>query len=59
MTIQWQYETLPSVGVLSLSGYLGSQATTRFTGAIGWALARGTGPVVLDLTSCWVRNAEF
>lgn len=22
----------------------------RFTGAVGWAVARGTGPVVLDLT---------
>lgn len=50
MTIQWRYLAQPGCGVLSLSGYLGSQATTRFTGAIGWALARGTGPVIVDIT---------
>lgn len=50
MTIQWQYRAQPDCGVLSLSGYLGSQATNRFTGAIGWALARGTGPIIVDIT---------
>lgn len=50
MTIQWQYQAQPDCGVLSLSGYLGSQATTRFIGAIGWALARGTGRVIVDIT---------
>lgn len=50
MTIQWHYQSRPDCGILSLSGYLGSQATTRFTGAIGWALARGTGPVIVDIS---------
>ncbi|GAA2932492.1 STAS domain-containing protein [Streptomyces argenteolus] len=50
MTIEWSYTTRPGLGVLSLAGYLGPEAVGRFTGAIGWALARGTGPVILDLT---------
>ncbi|MET9882123.1 STAS domain-containing protein [Streptomyces sp. NPDC006430] len=50
MTIEWRYTTHEGLGVLSLAGYLGADATARFTGAVGWALARGTGPVVLDLT---------
>ncbi|MGG8406963.1 anti-sigma factor antagonist, partial [Streptomyces sp. 12297] len=50
MTIEWRYTTQQGLGVLSLAGYLGPDATARFTGAVGWALARGTGPVVLDLT---------
>jgi hypothetical protein len=32
------------------AGYLGPGAVRRFTGAVGWALACGTGPVVVDLT---------
>ncbi|WP_326698816.1 STAS domain-containing protein [Streptomyces sp. NBC_01754] len=50
MTIEWRYITHPDLGVLSLAGYLGSEAVPRFTGAVGWVLARGTGPVILDLT---------
>nr|WSX48664.1 STAS domain-containing protein [Streptomyces sp. NBC_00974] len=50
MTIEWRYTTRQDLGVLSLAGYLGADATDRFTGAVGWALARGTGPVILDLT---------
>ncbi|MFB7170579.1 anti-sigma factor antagonist [Streptomyces sp. NPDC056254] len=50
MTIEWRYTTGPRLGVLSLAGYLGADATDRFSGAIGWAPARGTGPVILDLT---------
>ncbi|MGW4162556.1 STAS domain-containing protein [Streptomyces sp. NPDC004788] len=51
MTIEWRYTTHPGLGVLSLSGFLGAQAVGRFDGAVGWVLARGTGPVVLDLTA--------
>lgn len=51
MTIEWRYTTHPGLSVLSLSGYLGADAVERFSGAVGWVLARGTGPVVLDLTS--------
>ncbi|MFJ7591309.1 anti-sigma factor antagonist [Streptomyces sp. NPDC097617] len=49
MTIEWQYTAHDHLGVLSLSGYLGGDAADRFTGAVGWAVARGTGPVILDL----------
>lgn len=50
MTIEWRYTAQHEYGVLSLAGYLGADAVARFTGAIGWVLARGTGPVILDLT---------
>ncbi|WP_406277100.1 STAS domain-containing protein [Streptomyces sp. NBC_00191] len=50
MTIEWRYTTHQDLGVLSLAGFLGADAVARFTGAVGWALARGTGPVILDLT---------
>ncbi|MFE6776540.1 STAS domain-containing protein [Streptomyces sp. NPDC057702] len=50
MTIEWRYRAERDLGLLSVAGYLGPHATHRFTGAVGWALARGTGPIVLDLT---------
>ncbi|SFT31439.1 hypothetical protein [Streptomyces sp. ok210] len=50
MTIEWHYTIHPDLGVLSLAGHLGPEAVARFTGAIGWVLPRGTGPVILDLT---------
>ena len=50
MTIEWRYTTHQNLGVLSLAGFLGPDAVHRFTGAVGWVLARGTGPVILDLT---------
>ncbi|MCD9195177.1 STAS domain-containing protein [Streptomyces albireticuli] len=49
MTIEWSYTVHDSLGVLALSGYLGAQAAGRFGGAVGWAAARGTGPLILDL----------
>ncbi|AJF63486.1 hypothetical protein [Streptomyces vietnamensis] len=51
MTIEWRYTTHPGLGVLSLAGFLGADAVGRFSGAVGWVLARGTGPVILDLTA--------
>ncbi|KOG14707.1 MULTISPECIES: hypothetical protein [Streptomyces] len=51
MTIEWRYTVREDLGVLSLAGFLGPEAVDRFAGAVGWALARGTGPVILDLTS--------
>ncbi|MFE2553468.1 anti-sigma factor antagonist [Streptomyces sp. NPDC059355] len=42
----------------SLAGYLGADATDRCTGAIGWALARGPGPAVLDLTGLMGWSAD-
>lgn len=50
MTIQWRYTTHDNLGILSVAGHLGGDAVDRFTGAVGWVTARGTGPVVLDLT---------
>ncbi|MFC7259346.1 anti-sigma factor antagonist [Streptomyces lutosisoli] len=50
MTIEWQYTSGEDFGLLSLAGYLGSEGAHRFSGAIGWVLARGTGPVVVDMT---------
>ncbi|MFE9258857.1 anti-sigma factor antagonist [Streptomyces sp. NPDC006879] len=50
MTIEWHYTDHGHLGVLALTGYLGGEATARFTGAVGWTLARGSGPVILDLT---------
>ena len=50
MTIDWRYTVEENLGILSVAGYLGPDAVRRFTGAVGWALARGTGPVIVDLT---------
>src|SRR3954447_886534 len=46
MTIDWRYTAEGDLGILSVAGYLGPDAVRRFTGAIGWALARGAGPGV-------------
>ncbi|MGW3209776.1 STAS domain-containing protein [Streptomyces sp. NPDC001135] len=58
MTIDWRYTVETNFGILSVAGYLGPDAVRRFTGAIGWALARGTGPVVIDLTELRSWSAE-
>ncbi|MDX2758857.1 anti-sigma factor antagonist [Streptomyces sp. ME08-AFT2] len=50
MTIEWCGTTHPGLGVLFLAGHLGPEAAARFTGAIGWVLARAPG-VILDLTA--------
>ncbi|MFF0041533.1 anti-sigma factor antagonist [Streptomyces mirabilis] len=58
MTIEWRYTVEQDLGILSVSGYLGPDAVHRFTGAVGWALARGTGPVIVDLTGLRGWSAE-
>jgi hypothetical protein len=50
MTIDWRDTVENNLGILSVAGYLGPDAVRRFSGAVGWAPARGTGPVVVDLT---------
>ena len=50
MTIEWRYTIEQDLGILSVAGYLGPDAVRRFGGAVGWVVARGTGPVILDLT---------
>ncbi|MFJ9539212.1 anti-sigma factor antagonist [Streptomyces sp. NPDC101225] len=49
MTIDWHYRADDDLGILSVAGYLGPEAVRRFAGAIGWVVARGAGPVIVDL----------
>jgi hypothetical protein len=59
MTIEWHYNAGEDFSVLFLSGHLGPAGAHRFTGAIGWVLARGSGPVVVDMSglrSCSVTG---
>lgn len=58
MTIDWRYTVEENLGVLSVAGHLGPDAVRRFTGAVGWVLARGSGPVVVDLTELRGWSAE-
>ncbi|KUO20067.1 STAS domain-containing protein [Streptomyces dysideae] len=58
MTIEWHYTAEAHLGILSVSGYLGQDAVRRFDGAVGWVVARGTGPVVVDLTQLRSWSAE-
>ncbi|MEV5910255.1 STAS domain-containing protein [Streptomyces chartreusis] len=50
MTIDWRYTDERDLGILSVAGYLGPHAVHRFAGAVGWAVARGTGAIILDLS---------
>ena len=58
MTIEWRYTVEQDLGILSVSGYLGPDAVHRFTGAIGWVVGRGSGPVIVDLTELRGWSAE-
>jgi len=58
MTIEWRYTVERELGILSVSGHLGPSAVRRFEGAVGWAVGRGTGPVVVDLTDLRSWSAE-
>ncbi|MFJ8105901.1 STAS domain-containing protein [Streptomyces sp. NPDC096132] len=58
MTIDWRYTVQDDLGVLSVAGHLGPDAVRRFSGAVGWALARGTGPLIVDLTELRSWSAE-
>ncbi|WP_037622811.1 STAS domain-containing protein [Streptomyces aureus] len=61
MTIEWHYTAGEDFSLLSLSGHLGPEGAHRFTGAIGWVLARGTGPVVVDMSGLrsWSVNGQL
>jgi hypothetical protein len=61
MTIEWHYTAGEDFSVLSLSGHLGPEGAHRFTGAIGWVLARGTGPVIVDMSGLrsWSINGQL
>ncbi|OXZ00587.1 STAS domain-containing protein [Streptomyces diastatochromogenes] len=59
MTIDWHYALVEGdLGILSVAGYLGPEAARRFGGAIGWVVARGTGPVIVDLSELRSWSAE-
>ncbi|HBF83162.1 MAG TPA: hypothetical protein DD420_25560 [Streptomyces sp.] len=58
MTIEWRYTVEQELGILSVAGYLGPAAVHRFSGAVGWAVARGAGPVIVDLTALRGWSAE-
>jgi hypothetical protein len=58
VTIEWRYRIEQELSILSVAGHLGPDAAHRFTGAVGWVLARGTGPVVVDLTELRGWSAE-
>ncbi|WP_035859020.1 STAS domain-containing protein [Kitasatospora cheerisanensis] len=49
--MQWDFERHGEAGVLRLSGFLGERSAQRFQGAFDWALARCTGPVVIDMSA--------
>ncbi len=49
MTIEWRYTVEQDLGILSVAGYLGPDAVRRFSGAVGWVVGRGSGPVIVDL----------
>ncbi|MET9393454.1 anti-sigma factor antagonist [Streptomyces sp. NPDC006624] len=61
MTIEWSYTVEAGFGILSVAGHLGPEAVRRFGGAVGWAVARGTGPVILDLTELrgWSADGQL
>ncbi|WP_315903673.1 STAS domain-containing protein [Streptomyces rhizosphaerihabitans] len=61
MTIEWHYTAGEDFSVLSLSGRLGPEGAHRFTGAVGWVLARGAGPVVVDMNGLrsWSVNGRL
>ncbi|MCM2425151.1 hypothetical protein [Streptomyces sp. RKAG337] len=48
--MEWNFEDYNGTGVLHLYGHLGRRVTDRFTGAVGWARARTTGTLVLDMS---------
>lgn len=58
MTIDWRYTIEENLGILAVSGYLGPDAVHRFSGAVGWVLSRGTGPVIVDLGGLRGWSAE-
>ncbi|MFC8360754.1 anti-sigma factor antagonist [Streptomyces griseorubiginosus] len=58
MTVDWRHTREEKRGILSVAPSLGPDAARRFTGSIGWVVARGTGPVIVDLTQLPAGSAE-
>ncbi|MGI5517734.1 anti-sigma factor antagonist [Streptomyces sp. CA-106131] len=58
MTIDRHCTVEDNPGILSVAGHLGPDAVRCFSGAIGWVLARGTGPVIVGLPGLRSWSAE-
>ncbi|MFB7292372.1 STAS domain-containing protein [Actinacidiphila glaucinigra] len=50
-TFHWNYTARDDLGILALAGRLDDTTAERFTGAVNWVLAHGTGPVIADLAA--------
>jgi anti-anti-sigma regulatory factor len=48
--MNWSHERRDGVDVLALTGYLRDAAADRLTRAVGWVLARSTGPIAVDVS---------
>lgn len=59
-SLQWTSSVQGGTTVVELAGYLNDAAIEQFDGAVGWTLAAGSGPVVLDLGELqgWSRQGE-
>ncbi|WP_240677234.1 STAS domain-containing protein [Actinacidiphila soli] len=58
VTCQWRYTARDDLGILALAGHLDAATADRFSGAVGWALAHGTGPLILDLAALHTWSPE-
>lgn len=55
---QWHYSARDDLGILALAGHLDAATADRFSGAVGWTLAHGTGPLILDLAAVHTWSPE-
>ncbi|MFE3324440.1 anti-sigma factor antagonist [Streptomyces sp. NPDC059176] len=58
MSISWRVEEQRGATVMSVAGFLGSNAVSRFSEGFGWVVARSTGPVIVDLAELLGWSAE-
>ncbi|WP_329280984.1 hypothetical protein [Streptomyces sp. NBC_01451] len=58
--MRWDSTEHDGVGVLHLFGFLGSQDTHRFDGAVDWVRSRSNGILVLDMSGLlgWSTEGE-
>jgi hypothetical protein len=50
MSMQWRYRHAHGVAVVELTGYLGDAAIDQLGGAVGWAVAKSRGPILIDMS---------
>ncbi|CAL9637730.1 anti-sigma factor antagonist [Streptomyces sp. enrichment culture] len=58
MSIEWRCTVEQNLAILAVAGHLSPGAARRLTGAVGWAVDRSTGPVIVDLTRLHGWSAE-